>query len=114
MCGMHMPVGRLLKHRKTACCFNNAGMRLIRRDVEVAIWYACMEFSLNRKDRGETIKGVELFKYLGRMLEQSYNEWPVFRQNIKRAQQVWGRLEVILRREGEDLFTSAAFYRAVV
>ena len=38
----------------------------------------------------------------------------MIRRNIGREQQVWGRLGVVLRREGADPIMSVAFYRAVV
>ena len=66
------------------------------------------------KEVEETIKGVSIFKYLWRPLEQSYNDWPEVIWNIRQAHQFWNRLGVILRREGADPVTSMAFYRAVV
>ena len=73
-----------------------------------------MEFRLTGEEGEETIEGVALFKYLGRPLYQSDDDWPVFRQNIRKAHQIWGRLGVILRWEGGDPITSEAFYIAVV
>ena len=73
-----------------------------------------MEFSLTGKEVEETIGGVSVFKYPGRLMEQSGSEWTDIRRNMGRVRQVWGRLGVILRWEGEDPITSASFYRAVV
>ena len=42
MCGMHIPAGRMIKHRRTAHCFKNMGMSLRRKDVEVTVWCAEM------------------------------------------------------------------------
>ena len=47
-------------------------------------------------------------------MDQSDYDWTVVRRNIGKEQKVWGILGRILRREGADLFTSVAFYRAVV
>ena len=46
MCGMHMPAGRLLKHRRRACRFKNTEMRIRHRDVDVASRCLDMEFRL--------------------------------------------------------------------
>ena len=47
-------------------------------------------------------------------MDQSDNDWPELRSNIGKVRQVWGRLGIILRREGADHLTSLTFYRAVV
>ena len=67
---MHMQSGWLIKHRRTARCFNNTDMRLRRKDVEVASRCAEMEFNLTGKEGEETIEVVSLFTYLGRTLDQ--------------------------------------------
>ena len=36
LCGMHMPVGRLIKHLQTTQCDRNMQMSWRRRDVEIA------------------------------------------------------------------------------
>ena len=111
---MHMPEGHLIKHRRTAHCLNNTDMWIIHRDVEVVSLCSDTEFSLNGEEGGDKIEGVVIFKYLGRPLDQSDDEWMAVIWNIRKSRQVWGRLGVILRREGVDPITSAAFYRAVV
>ena len=100
MCIMHMPEGRLLKHRRTAFCFRNNEMRIRRREVEVATRCLEMELSLTSEEGEDTIEGVALLKYLGWPMEKSDNAWPAVRTNIRKALQIWGRLGVILRREG--------------
>ena len=73
-----------------------------------------MELSLTGEEGEDTIEGVALFKYPGQTLEQSENFWTSVIRNKRKARQVWGILGVILRWEGADPITSAAFYRAVV
>ena len=51
-----------------------------------------MEFILYRIEGGAIVEGEETFNYLGRTLDQMDDDCPVVRQNIKRAQKVWGRL----------------------
>ena len=59
------------------------------------------------------MEGVENFKYLGRPLEQTYDEWLAVIWNVNRLQRVWGRLGNILRREGANPKVAGIFYRAV-
>ena len=51
---------------------------------------------------------------MGWPLEQSKNYWTAVRRNIRKVQQLWLRLGVILRWEGVEPITSAVFYRVVV
>ena len=57
----------------------------------------------------ERIKWVEVFKYLGRMLDFSINDWPEVLRNIQKAHQVWGRIGKLLQREGKDPEVSEKF-----
>ena len=45
---------------------------------------------------------------------QTYDNWPVARQNIVCARLVWWMLGILLRQEGEEPKVSEMFYRAVV
>ena len=54
-----------------------------------------------------------MFKYLGRMLDQSYGNWPEVLRNIRKVHQVWGRIGKLLRREGVEPSVSETFYHAV-
>ena len=56
---------------------------------------------------------VENFKYMGRSLEQTDNDWPDVRRNLMRAWRVWGRLGKMLRREGADPKVAAMVYWVV-
>ena len=57
-------------------------------------------FSLTGDDETECIKGVQTFKYLGRMVYRSDNDWI--------------RLGKLLRKEGAYLLVSEMFYWEVV
>ena len=45
-----MSTGRMLKHRRTARCFNNMGMQLRQREVEVTSRCSDMELSLTGEE----------------------------------------------------------------
>ena len=87
-----MPAERLISHRKAARCKKKTQIRWRRQDVEITD--RCLEatFSLTREEEAERIKGVEVFKCLGRILNRSDNNWPSFLCNISKARHVWVRL----------------------
>ena len=69
-----------------------------------------MTFSLTGEEGEETIGGVDVFKYLGWPMDQSDDNWPHVRRNIRKARQIWGWLRELLRQEVADLILSATFY----
>ena len=50
LCGMHIPVGRLIKHQRTRRCDRNTQMWCQRRDVMIASRCAEASFSLVGED----------------------------------------------------------------
>ena len=77
----------------------------------MAILARCLEatFSLTGEEEAEHIKGVEVFKYLRRLLDRSDDDWPAVLRNISKERQVWGRLRKLLRREGTKPSVLAKF-----
>ena len=53
------------------------------------------------------------FKYLGRTLDQTDNNWTAVKRGVKWAQKSWWRLVKMLQREGADTKVLVMFYRAV-
>ena len=60
------------------------------------------------------VEGVTTFKYLGRPVYKTDDDWPGVRRNIMRARSVWGRLKTLLQQEGADPMVVKIFYREVV
>ena len=58
---------------------------------------------------GTKMRAVTEFKYLGRVLTNTNDDWPVAAGNIRRARASWGRLARILGREGADLKVTRNF-----
>ena len=56
---------------------------------------------------------VSEFKYLGRILTATDNDWPAVVGKLRKARQSWGRLARVLRREVADPKVSWAFYISV-
>ena len=59
------------------------------------------------------MEAVLEFRYLGRFLTATDNDWPAVAGNIKKARISWGRLYRVLGREGSDPKVSRTFYIAV-
>ena len=114
MCGMHMPVVRLIRHLHTEICDRNTQMRLRRRYLEIAEKCVGETLSPTGYDGAKYFEGVDSFKYLGRVLHRMDEDWPAVSRNIGRTRQVLGSLGKLLRREGADLIVSENLYRAVV
>ena len=112
-CGMHMPVARIFKHRKSDKCHKATERRLRRRDMEMAERCGEMDFSLEGGEGEERVDNVTRFRYLGRPLDQTDDDWTDVWRNIMRTRLVWGRLGTLLRREGADPRVAEMFYRAV-
>ena len=53
------------------------------------------------------------FRYLGRNLTSTDDEWPAVARNLQKARATWGRLERILGRERADPKVSRKFYISV-
>ena len=63
---------------------------------------------------GTLLIAVPYFKYLGRILLSSNNNWPALEQNLRRSRRKWGRMVKILGREGADRRMPDIFYVALV
>ena len=72
-------------------------MQFRRRGVEMVERCREMDFSLYEREGGALVEGVESFKYLGRLLDQTDYDWLEIIRNIKQAQKVWGSLRGLLR-----------------
>ena len=59
------------------------------------------------------MEAVSEFRYLGRLLAATDDDWPAVAGNIKKTRQIWGRLARVLGREGADPKFSRTFYIAV-
>ena len=59
------------------------------------------------------MEAVSEFRYLGRLLTATDDDWTQVTGNIQKAQVIWGRLVRVLGREGADPKVSRGFYTAV-
>ena len=59
---------------------------------------------------GTQMRAGTEFKYLGRVLTSTDDDWPAVAGNIRTARENWGRLARVLGREGADPKVSRSFY----
>ena len=59
---------------------------------------------------GKPMEAVTEFRYLGRLLTATGDDWPAVAGNIKKARRSWGRMSWVLGREGADPKVSRTFY----
>ena len=57
---------------------------------------------------------ISYFKYLGRILSASENNWPAVVRNLRQAQKNWERMTHVLGREGADAQTLGMLYVVLV
>ena len=62
---------------------------------------------------GKRMESVKEFRYLGRILTSTDDDWPAVARNLQKARATWGRLARILGRVGADPKVSRNFYIAV-
>ena len=63
---------------------------------------------------GGQLQMVPSFKYLGRILKEGDDDWPVVAGNQGKARKIWGRMQRILIREGANKRVSGNFFKSVV
>ena len=56
-----------------------------------------------RLRRGSPIESVREFKYLGRILAVTDDDWPEVVRNHGKVRRSWGRLSRVLGKKGADL-----------
>jgi hypothetical protein len=60
------------------------------------------------------IQNVDTFKYLGRYISATSTDTVAINYNLRKARKTWGRISIILKREGATKKTMGNFYKAVV
>ena len=89
-------------------------MHLRQRDVEMEEMCGHMEYSLYGREGDALVEGVANFKYLGRNLDQTDDDWLALKWNVKQVCRVWGVSLLMLRRDRADTKVVEMLYRAVV
>ena len=59
--------------------------------------------------KGSELERVTSFKYLGRTLAMTDDDWPANYRNLSKARQKWGRFSQLLHREGANPRVSGSF-----
>ena len=97
------------RHLGTNQCRTGAERKIWR--LAAAEGEAATERAFNAYRR--RLNSVKEFRYLGRVLTATDDDWPAVARNLHRARATWGRLERILGREGANPKVSRNLYIAV-
>ena len=62
----------------------------------------------------QPLEAMNYFKYLGRVLTVSYDDWPEVVSKFRKTQRKWVRMSRILVQEGSDYRNYGIFYNAEV
>jgi hypothetical protein len=110
-CGMHVPAAALSSgHYQTAVC--RAGAERARRRLALEDSRLAREVVFSVK--GSQLASVSVFRYLGRELSSSDDDWPAVYRNVNKARQRWAHISRVLAREGANTRIAGMFYKAVV
>ena len=101
-CGMHIHAEILFKHWQPDKYHKLTERRLQWMYVEMAERCGEMEFSLDGEEGDERVENVPTFRYLGRPLDKTDDDWKAVRWNIMRVRLVWGRLGTMIQQEGAE------------
>jgi hypothetical protein len=63
---------------------------------------------------GIPLESVSTFKYLGRLLSSTDDDWPTIYKNLSKARKRWGMVSRLLVQDNADPKTSGIFYKAIV
>jgi hypothetical protein len=63
---------------------------------------------------GNVLEWVEVFKYLSGLLAQDDDDAQAIRQQMRKARDVWARVEQVLHKEITEPRVATKFYKAVV
>jgi hypothetical protein len=98
------------KHKMSEDCKKATRSRQARLDEKRQ--QAAREFTFTVA--GTPIERVKEFKYLGRVLDESDDDWPALQSNLKKAREKWSRIGRILSREKAKPRIMATFYKAII
>jgi Reverse transcriptase (RNA-dependent DNA polymerase) len=109
LCGMHIkqPAPR---HRTSQTCRDGQIRRAQREAREMVRQARERVFRVN----GVPLQRVDTFKYLGRPLASTDDDWPAIHGNLTKARKRWGMIRRVLVRENANARVSGYFYKAVV
>ena len=93
---MHTQADRLFKHKHLNKCHKSTEIRIRRRDVEMASRCGEIEFNLDGEEVDERVENVPTFRYMGRPLYQTDDDWTAVQRNIMHARSVRGSLGTII------------------
>ena len=99
------------RHERSDQCQKLAAHRQRQRLAEEVEAAEQRKFTVYHND---TLRLVEVFKYLGRVIARGNCNTPAIRRKIKRARQVWRRISKVITKEEVPPKVAGMVYQAVV
>jgi hypothetical protein len=96
LCGLQTRAVGSVWHERSEQCQKLAAQRRRDRLAEKVAVAVQRKFTAYQKD---TLRSVEEFKYLGRVIARDDCDTQAIRRNLKRARQVWGRISKVITKE---------------
>lgn len=111
LCGVHVPSNALNSgHKQKGFCKTGADRRRQRQAIQCSQQASKVIFTIG----GSSLETVSTFKYLGRPISSTDDDWPAIHLNLSKAREQWAMVSKVLRREDATPKISAMFYKAVV
>ena len=111
LCGTFITANALVRgHRNSGVCRAAAKRKRQREALQNAKRARTERFNAC----GTELEQVQTFKYLGRPLSSTDNDWPAVYLNLNKARKRWARVRTILARDNATPKVSAMFYKAIV
>ena len=108
---MHTSVKTLNgRHTESARCKKGADRMRQRKAIEKIQHARKVVISIG----DEPLESVTQFRYLGRPITFSDDDWPAIHHNLTRARKQWAMVSQVLVREKAEPRIAAMFYKAVV
>lgn len=111
LCRMHVtPLALRNGHQATRLCWTGnarkAKCELLEQNFHANTHVFCIY--------GELLQAVQQFRYLGRPITSSDDDWMAVHQNLSQVQQWWGYLNCVLTWDRASPWVSGMFYKATV
>ena len=107
-CGMCVSVQYLLSNNSLSEVFRlGTERRNVRHKTQTSYQSQGKVFTMNNQN----MENVSTFRYLGREINDQYNDCPSMNRNFLKDRLKWGRISLILTRYGESSIISGYFYK---
>ena len=109
LCGLQTGAAGSVRHEQTTKCRKLAAQQRRQQLAAEVLVAAERKFTAYQKD---TLRSVEIFKYLGLNIIWDHCDTSAIRRNLKRTHQIWGRNSKVIAKQEVQLKVAGMFYAA--